>query len=59
MKTFFSKLWAAVELDRTDVVFVCGLGLLTYGAFAVYYPAGYLVPGAILTGLGLWAARGK
>jgi hypothetical protein len=44
-------------LDVHDVVFVVGLGLLAAGCFAVFWPLGLIVPGAILTGLGIYTAR--
>jgi hypothetical protein len=53
------KAFAAVRqaFDLRDIVFVFGLGLLAAGCFAVYWPLGLIVPGAILTGLGIYAAR--
>jgi hypothetical protein len=35
-------------LDLAQLLFVAGLGLLSYGAWLVYEPAGYIVPGVIV-----------
>ena len=53
------KVLAAIRapIDTHDVFFVIGLGLLAAGCFAVYWPLGLIVPGAILTGLGIYAAQ--
>lgn len=36
---------------------VMGFGLLTYGSWLVYTPAGLIVPGLLLLGVGLMGAR--
>lgn len=39
-----------------DLLIVAGLGLVTYGSWLVFAPAGFLVPGAVLLIIGLAAA---
>jgi predicted tellurium resistance membrane protein TerC len=40
-----------------DITILAGAGLLSYGAWLVYVPAGYLVAGALLLVAGLAASR--
>lgn len=40
-----------------DGAVVIGFGLLTYGSMLVYSPAGFIVPGVLLLGVGLMGAR--
>ena len=50
----------AAELVRSLVIdgsILGGVGLLSYGAWLAYAPAGFLVAGALLLGLGLKAVR--
>lgn len=39
-----------------DLCAVAGLGLLSYGAWLVYVPAGAIVPGVVLLGVGIVGA---
>lgn len=42
--------WAACisAIDLEDCLIVCGYALLAYGAWQVYQPLGYLVPGGLI-----------
>lgn len=42
---------------RDDVAMVSGLGLLTYGAWLAWSPAGFIVPGVLLLVAGVFGAR--
>jgi hypothetical protein len=44
--------------DQADLLMFAGLGLLGYGASLVYWPAGFLVPGAILVAVAVFGVRG-
>lgn len=41
-----------ITLDRRDVLVLVGLGLIAIGCWCIYWPAAFLVPGAVL----LWYA---
>jgi hypothetical protein len=43
----------ASEFGLKEAFFFAGLALLTIGAAQVYAPAGWLVPGSVLTWLGV------
>jgi hypothetical protein len=45
-------------VDQRDLMCVVGLGLIGYGAFLIYPPAGFLAPGIILTGIAIFGVRG-
>lgn len=42
---------------RNDVALLGGLGLVSYGAWLAWAPAGFMVPGALLIALGVLGAR--
>jgi len=44
-------------IDRRDIVGMIGLGLLGYGAWLVYPPAGFITPGMILAGVAVFGVR--
>lgn len=41
--------------DLADALLMIGLGLLGYGCWLVYPPAGFIAVGAVLVGLVLWS----
>jgi hypothetical protein len=43
--------------DMRDATLFTGLGLLGYGLFQVYPPAGFIVPGAILAAVATLGTR--
>jgi hypothetical protein len=45
-------------VDKRDVIFFVGVGLVGYGAFLIYPAAGFLAPGVILTGVSIFGVRG-
>lgn len=51
IRELLGKVIAGVDLQ--DVFVFGGLGLVTVGAHAVYPPAGWIVPGAVLMAIGL------
>ena len=44
-------------VDRRDFVLLIGLGLVGYGAWLVFPPAGFIVPGGILSGVAVFGVR--
>ena len=40
-----------------DVVVVVGSGLVSYGAWSVYEPIGFIVGGIMVIGLGIFVAK--
>ena len=44
--------------DRRDFVGLVGVGLIGYGAWLVFPPAGFIVPGAIMAGVAIFGVRG-
>lgn len=46
----------ALKGAAIDASILAGLGLITYGAWLVYQPAGFLAPGVVLLAVGLYAA---
>ena len=49
---------SAVWIDRRDIIALLGLGLLGYGSWLVFAPAGFIVPGAILSAVAVFGVRG-
>lgn len=43
--------------DPRDLILLIGLGLLAYGAWLVFPPAGFIVPGAILSSVAIFGVR--
>lgn len=43
--------------DGRDVLLACGLGLVAYGVSLIYWPAAFIVPGAILAGVSIFGVR--
>jgi hypothetical protein len=48
---------AIKAVDARDVAFLGGLGLLSFGAWLAYEPAGFIVPGVVFFALSLLGAR--
>jgi hypothetical protein len=48
LKTWLAK--KSTEIQR-DVIGLTGLGLVTYGVFLIYAPAGFIVAGGLLIAL--------
>lgn len=46
------KKWAN-KPDLNDLFWAVGLGLATYGAYLIYFPAAFIVPGVTLFWLGI------
>lgn len=46
-----------LDVDRWDLLFAGGLGLLAYGLHQVYPPAAYVAAGMILLGVAALGAR--
>lgn len=40
-----------------DISMMIGLGLLSFGVSLVYYPAAFVVPGAILVSISIFGVR--
>ena len=45
-------------LDRRDYVGLIGLAMLGAGFWMVFPPAGFVVPGAVLTAVAIFGVRG-
>ena len=43
--------------DRRDFIGLVGVGLVGYGAWLVYEPAGFIAAGAILAGVAVFGVR--
>jgi hypothetical protein len=50
---------AAVVSNVPDALLLAGAGSLSYGAWLIYPPAGFLVAGALLLAAGVLASRAK
>lgn len=46
----------AVQSVVVDLMVLAGSGLVTYGSWLVYAPAGFIVPGVLLLVVGMTAA---
>ncbi|QPM89372.1 hypothetical protein [Pseudooceanicola algae] len=44
-------------IDRRDIVGLIGVGLIGYGSWLVYEPAGFLTAGAVLAGVAIFGVR--
>lgn len=44
--------------DRRDFIGLVGVGLVGYGGWLVYEPAGFIAAGVILAGVAIFGVRG-
>lgn len=51
-----SSKWTS-KVGAEDVLLAAGTGLVSYGAWSIYQPAGFLVGGALLLAAGVLIAR--
>ncbi|UFW75185.1 hypothetical protein [Bradyrhizobium sp. WU425] len=49
--------WARANIDARDVMLVSGLVLLAVGLWQVWPPAAFIVPGAIVSAVAIFAGR--
>ena len=56
---FFSALRRAAPVVVRDLAGLAGAGLIAYGAWLVYPPAGFVVAGAELVAMSVLLARGS
>ncbi|QIG80099.1 hypothetical protein [Stakelama tenebrarum] len=47
----------AGTFDRRDMMIIAGIGALAHGAGMAWEPAGWIVPGAIVTALAMFGGR--
>ena len=47
----------AAPFGTRELLLILGLGLVGYGAALVYWPAGFLAPGVIITGVAIFGTR--
>lgn len=52
-------LFAAVPVITRDLAGLCGAGLVAYGAWLIYVPAGFIVGGVLLILAAVLAARAQ
>lgn len=59
MKRFASRLAAWAPTAFADLAGMGGLGAISYGAWLIYQPAGFIVAGALVVAIRYLAARGE
>lgn len=57
MKNVMTKVVAAAGDWLPDVLFLLGAGLVSFGAYMIYAPAGFIVGGSFFILAGMLAAR--
>jgi hypothetical protein len=53
------KLYAPLSTVALDVAGLVGVGLVSYGAWLAYRPAGFIIGGALLIAAAVLLARGE
>lgn len=57
MKKLASRAVSALTNNAQELMLVLGLGLVGYGAGSVYLPAGFFLPGAVITYVAIFGMR--
>lgn len=58
-KERIARLTAAAAGTLRDLAVLAGIGLVTYGAWLIYQPAGFILGGVLMAALGVIRPGGK